>query len=153
MSKPQQGFTLIEVMVVVAVIAILSAIAIPSYTQYVTKARRSDARVSLMKLAQLQEAYYSSNNQYALTFTNLLTASTEGFTSVSGTTLISLQTYYSISLSPAATRNFTLTATPTTDMATREASMSISCKGFSLDSTGQRGVTGGGTGSLQDCWG
>jgi len=154
MLKRQQGFTLVELMVVVAVIAILSSIAIPAYDQSVTKARRADAKVALMKLAQLQEAYFSNNNKYAVTLTELLPTSTEGFLSISGTTAQSPQNYYKLTLAPGATptRSFTLTAEPSGDMVTREGKMSVSCKGFTLDSTGQRGISGGGTGSVQDCW-
>lgn len=154
MLKPQQGFTLIELMVVVAVIAILSTIAIPAYEQSVTKARRADAKVALMKLAQLQEAYFSNNNKYAVTLTELLASSSEGFSGVNGTTAQSPQNYYTLTLTPGtvATRSFTLTAAPSGDMATREGKMSVSCKGLTLDSTGQRGISGGGTGSVQDCW-
>lgn len=154
MLKPQQGFTLIELMVVVAVIAILSSIAIPAYDQSVTKARRADAKVALMKLAQLQEAYFSNNNKYAVTFTELLASSAEGFLTIAGTTAQSPQNYYKLTLVPGSTptRSFTLQAEPSGDMMTREGKMSVSCKGLSLDSTGQRGIFGGGTGSLQDCW-
>lgn len=154
MLKRQQGFTLIELMVVVAVIAVLSAIAIPAYDQSVTKARRADAKVALMKLAQLQEAYFSNNNRYAITLAELLTSSPEGFSSIVGTTAQSPQNYYTLTLTPGAvaTRSFTLTAAPYGDMITREGKMSVSCKGLTMDSTGQRGISGGGTGSIQDCW-
>jgi len=154
MLKQQQGFTLVELMIVVAVIAILSTIAIPAYDQYVTKARRADAKVALMKLAQLQEAYFSNNNKYAVTLTELLASSSEGFSGIVGTAAQSPQNYYTLTLAPGATatRSFTLTAAPYGDMITREEKMSVSCKGLTLDSTGQRGVSGGGTGSIQDCW-
>ena len=154
MLKRQQGFTLVELMIVVAVIAILSAVAIPAYDQSVTRARRADAKVALMKLAQLQEAFFSNNNRYAITLAELLTSSSEGFTSINGTTAQSPQNYYTLTLAPGtvATRSFTLTAAPYGDMITREGKMSVSCKGLTMDSTGQRGISGGGTGSIQDCW-
>jgi len=59
-----QGFTLIELMITVAVIAILSAVALPSYTKYVQKSRRADAKTALLELATRQERYYSLNNAY-----------------------------------------------------------------------------------------
>lgn len=154
MLKRQQGFTLVELMIVVAIIAILSTIAIPAYDQYITKIRRADGKVALMKLAQLQEAYFSNNNKYAVTLTELLASSTEGFSSITGTTAQSPQNYYTLTLTPGATatRSFTLTAAPYGDMITREEKMSVSCKGLTLDSTGQRGISSGGTGSIQDCW-
>lgn len=58
------GFTLIELMIVVAIIGILSAIALPSYQQYVIKANRQDAEAILMENAQFMERYFTTNNTY-----------------------------------------------------------------------------------------
>lgn len=60
----QRGFTLIELMVVVALIAILAAIAYPSYTQYVQRGRRSEARTALLNLMQQEERYFTQHNTY-----------------------------------------------------------------------------------------
>lgn len=60
-----RGFTLIELMIVVAVIAILAAIAYPSYQEHVRKTRRAQARVDLTETVQLLERYYSARNSYA----------------------------------------------------------------------------------------
>jgi type IV pilus assembly protein PilE len=62
--KQSQGFTLIELMIVVAVIGILSAIAYPSYTEYVLRGRRAEARTALMDLMQQQERYFTQNGTY-----------------------------------------------------------------------------------------
>lgn len=58
------GFTLIEVMITVAVIGILAAIAFPSYEFAIKKARRTEARTALMQMMQLQERYYSVKGSY-----------------------------------------------------------------------------------------
>lgn len=61
----QQGFTIIELMVVIGIIGVLAVIAIPAYSDYTQKARRSDAKVSLSALAQAQESYHSDYLKYA----------------------------------------------------------------------------------------
>lgn len=62
--KGAVGFTLIEVMIVVAVIGILSAIAMPMYQDSMRKSRRSDAMIDLMELASRQERFYAQNGVY-----------------------------------------------------------------------------------------
>lgn len=58
------GFTLIEVMIVVAIIAILAAVAYPSYQEQVRKSRRGEAKAALLKTMQAQEKYYTQFNRY-----------------------------------------------------------------------------------------
>jgi len=60
----QKGFTLIEMMVVVAVIAILASIAYPSYTSHINKGRRAECRSGVLQVMQQQERYYSQFNRY-----------------------------------------------------------------------------------------
>ncbi len=60
----QPGFTLIEIMVVVAIIGILAAIAYPSYQDSIRKSRRAEARAALQHMMEMQERYYSVKNTY-----------------------------------------------------------------------------------------
>ncbi|MEZ5647345.1 MAG: type IV pilin protein [Burkholderiaceae bacterium] len=63
----QQGFTLVEVMIVVAIVSILAAIAYPSYQEYVRRAARGDAQADMMEVAQNAERFFTQHNQYAAT--------------------------------------------------------------------------------------
>ncbi|MDG1819329.1 MAG: type IV pilin protein [Porticoccaceae bacterium] len=63
-NSDQKGFSLIELMIVVAIVAILGAIAYPSYRDSITDARRTDAQAVLMEAAQYMERFYTENNRY-----------------------------------------------------------------------------------------
>ena len=64
MTGRTKGFTLIELMIVVAIIAILAAIAYPSYTNYVMRTRRADGKDLAMRIAAAEERYYTNKNAY-----------------------------------------------------------------------------------------
>jgi type IV pilus assembly protein PilE len=68
-NRNSGGFTLIEVMIVVAIVGILAAVAYPSYTDSVLKGRRAEGRAALAELLQQQERYMTQRNVY-LSFTN-----------------------------------------------------------------------------------
>ena len=59
------GFTLIELMIVIVVVAVLAAIAMPSYRQYVLRTHRTEAKRTLLNVAVAQEKFYLQNNTYA----------------------------------------------------------------------------------------
>jgi type IV pilus assembly protein PilE len=132
---------LIEVMIVVVMIAILGAVALPSYQASVRKGRRADARAALVITAQLMERYSTEN---ATTGYSTATLST-----VAGPTVVAKPAsdngYYMLSLSNLAATTFTLRAAP------QVAQSSDGCGTFTLDERGVRGVTGG-TLATTDCW-
>ncbi|WP_146203443.1 type IV pilin protein [Leucothrix pacifica] len=64
-KNKKQGFTLIELMITVAILGILTSVAVPSYMKYVRESKRTEAKTELLKIAQLQESYYVQNLSYA----------------------------------------------------------------------------------------
>ncbi len=82
--KNQKGFTLIEVMIVVVIVAILAAVAVPSYQDSIRKTRRADAKEALTRIAALQERFFFTNNKYG-TASDLGVGSTsqEGYYTIS----------------------------------------------------------------------
>lgn len=106
------GFTLIELMIVVVIIAILAAIAVPAYGRYAYRARRPDGQQLLLQVANAEERYYSTNNQYG-SLTGL------GYADPAN----SEKGYYSVTVTVAAdpagnaSAAFTATATPISSQA------------------------------------
>ncbi len=104
----QRGFTLIEVMVTVAIIGILVAIALPSYQEHLKKGRRADAEAFLSDIANKQQQYLLDARTYALGATAIADLSTATPTSVAN--------FYTVTVTPAAATippSFTVTAVPT----------------------------------------
>ena len=137
-SEKQLGFTLIELMVIVAIIAIIAVIAVPSFLDQVRKARRSDAKQSLMDVATRMEQYYQDNKGYPSggDMTDI-GYDTSPFESPEG--------YYDISFSAGPTAlAYTAQAVPKGDQ-TKDKS----CQTFRLDNLGQKTVT---KGNAKDCW-
>lgn len=153
----QSGFTLIEVMIVVAIIAIISAIAYPTYIEQVRKSRRSDAPIKLQELAQLQESFFSRNMTYASNLSGLLGSSVN--------TINSDEDFYTLTVSSATgaggtacagTRaspcsSYTLQAVPVTG--TSQAK-DTNCSRYTLNHLGQRSASGAttATDTTARCW-
>lgn len=125
-SNRELGFTLVEVMIVMAIVAILASIAVPAYNDSVNRGRHSDALIALEKAAAMQEQHYFQNSQYA--------ANIDDLGGVSGT-LTSPEGHYVITTTSTAVANdFTLTATASSGGAQSDTD----CYAFRLASTGAK---------------
>jgi type IV pilus assembly protein PilE len=105
-SRRRNGFTLIEVMITVVIVAILASIAIPSYQRYVIRAKRSAAQAQMMEIANRQQQFLLANRSYA----DKTTLAASGYSLPAD---VAANYDYTITLpSPPAPPGFVLTFTP-----------------------------------------
>ena len=103
-----RGFTLMELMIVVAIIGILAGIAYPTYQDSVRKSRRADAEAVLLELAQWMERFYTENNRYDQTRAGVAVALPFAQSPKEGGPAGG---YYTIAVAAPQPNSFTLTAT------------------------------------------
>lgn len=125
----QKGFTLIELMIVVAIVGIISAIAYPSYEQYVIRSKRNEAMAALTNAVQAMERYRAANFSYEVN---------DGLATIFATTVPvdGGAAYYNLTLTSSAT-TYTITATPTGSMAGRD-NVNGQAGVLSIDQSGTR---------------
>ncbi|HEU4372410.1 MAG TPA: type IV pilin protein [Telluria sp.] len=131
-NRRQRGVTLIELMVVIAIIGIVSAVALPAYNKHVLKSNRSNAQAILLETAQFMERYYTANNSYV----NAAVPSTVVPKGATGS---------------AVKYNVSFAATPTASAYTVQA---VPANGQTADSCGTLTVsqTGAQTPTTAGCW-
>lgn len=140
MTKRPHGFTLIELMIVVAIIGILSTWAYSSYQDSIRKANRAAAKAELLKAQQWMERFYSENFSYSVSIANTAVGGTAGlFVSQFSTAPPPGEgrAAYNITLSNLTSRSFTVTATR---IAAGPAA-GDACGDFNLSNTGRKTVT------------
>jgi len=135
-----KGFSLIELMITVAIVGILTAIAYPSYVEHVNRSRRADAEATLMELAQWMERNYMLSSRYDQDSQGNSIDSTSLQTPIKDRSILA---YYVFAFNNIAVNAFTVSATP------QGAQVNDRCGTLTLDNLGQKGTA---YLSVQECW-
>lgn len=144
--KKTRGFTLVEMLIVVAIIGILAAVAYPAYMDSVRSSRRADAMVELNDIAMRLQRCYTTNAKYNSAAGVCLVK--DDVTSSDG--LKSAEGYYLVKATSVAATTFVLTATP---VAGRTQDSDKKCKKFKLDQSGQKSALDSNNADSTDtCW-
>lgn len=142
-----RGFTLIELMIVVAIVAILAAIAYPSYVGHITHSRQAAAEACLSNFTTYMERYYATNLRYDQDGSgNAITLPSLNCSSAQNT-----GQYYSYGFKTGSLTQSTYTLQAVPKAGTSQADRATQCATLSIDQTGKRDQSG--TGSTADCWG
>jgi type IV pilus assembly protein PilE len=146
----QRGFTLVELMVVLAIVMTLAAIAMPSYTENIKQSKRAEAKAQLLEAAQFMQRLYSQNDSYAQTRAGVAVAVPDALARVPRTAAAGSQNYTISFATPApTTATFTLQAAPRVGGSMADDK----CGTFTLNQAGRRGAADNATGATADsCW-
>lgn len=142
----QRGVTLIELVVVVMIVGILAAVAVPSYRNYVIRSQRSDAKDALLALATQQEKHYLQCNTYA----SILETATDCAAGELQATDVSKNGWYDLDVPAADATAFSVRATAING---ENQWQDTECRTFLVDQAGVRTATDdGGTDNTEECW-
>ena len=152
LSRSQHGFTLIELMIVIGIIGIISAIAYPSYQESVAKSRRADAQRALMEAEQFMRRYYSAKDTFKGTYlpAGIQVSPRAG----SGDAAYDIQLFEDDTVVGTADDDLTTEETTFTLRATRTGSMANDrCGDLQVTNTGVKTLINNATGTtLADCF-
>ena len=144
--RNSEGFTLVELLIVVMLISIILGVSIPGYRQYVQRAQRADATTALLRLAAAQERFYMQAGQYASGAAQVEAAPPAG---LGFTSSMSERGYYSLAVAPdagGAAVGYDATATP---VAGGNQATDSDCTSFGIDESGTRTSL---PGNIDKCW-
>ena len=137
----QRGFSLIELLITLAILSVVMGIALPNYSNYLTRAARSDAKAVLLEVAAVQERIYFERGQYTGDEADL-------WSETDGDDYVSNEGYYLLTVAiPEDGQSFSATAT-----ATGRQTRDQDCTSFTIDGTGQKSATAGEGGDSSHCW-
>lgn len=140
--RNKAGFTLVELLIAVAIIGIIAAIGLPAYRQSILKSHRTDAKITLSRLATLEERYYFTNNSYTGDFADIVPGAT------SGQPIASDDGRYSIAVTlTGGGTGWSMTATATGPQASDTA-----CATFTLTSQGAKSAKTSANANNAECW-
>jgi type IV pilus assembly protein PilE len=142
----QRGVTLLELMIVVTIVAIISAFAYPSYTQYVVNTKRTAATSTLMQIADRQQQFFMDNKSYTADLTALGFASNPLYVSDDGNSVPAgdADAVYLFTLANVAPTTYTAIAAPLAQQLVRDTK----CGTLTLNQAGAKDALAGG----DDCW-
>lgn len=141
---PATGFTLIELMIVVAVLAILAAVAYPTYKKQIQKGHRVDAKSAVLEAAAREEKFFATNNRYSSLASDLNYAALPFSVISSGQTVYTLN----IAVNTTGTPTYLITAVPANDQ------VNDACYTYAIDNFGVQSnqLSGGATNTTTGCW-
>jgi type IV pilus assembly protein PilE len=142
----RNGFTLIEVMIVVAVIGIIAAIAIPSYSSSILKSKRQMGKGELLEVLARQEQFFVNNKAYATNLTALGYSANPYYINDDGAQTSAGSSIYLISLVSPSTTAFSIRATPQNGQTDDSQ-----CASLQVSSSGQKTIVGGSS-TASSCW-
>jgi type IV pilus assembly protein PilE len=146
LRRAQHGVTLLELMIVLAIVSIIATFAYPSYTQYVVNTKRTAATSTLLQIADRQQQFFMDNKRYANDLTDLgfsanpLFVASDGAPAEAGDT----DTVYVFGLANVAATTYIAVAAPLAGQLKRDTD----CGTLTLNQAGARAATG----TADDCW-